>query len=44
LNLAYMHAFENDITESGVNIAGQTTLVKSRLSEDSVDFGITWRF
>lgn len=44
LNLGYMHAFENDITEHGINIAGQPTTLKSTLSEDSLDFGITWRF
>lgn len=44
MNVAYTHAFEKGNTESGVNIAGQPTTVKSRLSEDSVEFGITWRF
>jgi len=44
VNIAYMHAFENNITEHGVNIAGQPTTIKSTLSEDSVDFGLTWRF
>jgi long-chain fatty acid transport protein len=44
VNVGYMHAFENDITEHGVNIAGQATTLKSTLSEDSVEFGITWRF
>src|SRR6266566_5258437 len=34
VNVAYMHAFENNITEHGVNIAGQPTTIKSTLSED----------
>jgi long-chain fatty acid transport protein len=44
LNAGYTHAFKETITESGTNIAGQPTTLKSSLSEDSVEFGITWRF
>jgi long-chain fatty acid transport protein len=44
VNVAYMHVFENDITEHGTNIAGQATTIRTTFSEDSVDFGITWRF
>ncbi|HEY5991191.1 MAG TPA: outer membrane protein transport protein [Candidatus Udaeobacter sp.] len=44
LNIAYMHAFGHDVTEHGINIAGQPTRIKSTLSEDSVDLGLTWRF
>jgi long-chain fatty acid transport protein len=44
LNLGYMHAFENTITEHGTNLAGQPTTLKSSLSEDSVDLALSWRF
>jgi long-chain fatty acid transport protein len=48
LNLAYTHAFENQITETGsLALPGAPAIparIKSTLSEDSVDFGITWRF
>jgi long-chain fatty acid transport protein len=44
LNAGYMHAFENGVTEHGTDITGEPATIKSTLSEDSVDFGITWRF
>lgn len=44
LHLGYMHAFEETITESGTDIAGQPVELESTLSEDSIDFGFTWRF
>jgi long-chain fatty acid transport protein len=43
LNLGYMHAFENDIKEHGTFFGAKTT-VESKLYEDSIDFGLTWRF
>jgi long-chain fatty acid transport protein len=43
MNLGYVHAFENNIKESGTGFFGPETL-KSTLSEDSLDFGLTWRF
>jgi long-chain fatty acid transport protein len=43
LNLGYMHAFENDIEETGT-FFGADASIESTLSEDSVDFGLTWRF
>jgi long-chain fatty acid transport protein len=44
LNAGYTHAFKETITESGTNIAGQPTTLQSSLSEDSIEFGLTWRF
>jgi long-chain fatty acid transport protein len=44
VNLGYMHAFENSVSEGGTNLAGQSAGFKSRLSEDGVDFGFSWRF
>lgn len=44
LNMGYTHAFENTIAETGQMLGGPTASIKSSLSEDSVDFGITWRF
>lgn len=43
VHAGYMHAFSNTIRETGQGFAGLTTL-ESTLSEDSVDFGLTWRF
>jgi long-chain fatty acid transport protein len=40
-NLAFVHAFENDITERS---AGNAIVLESQLSEWSLDFGLTWRF
>lgn len=44
MNLGYMHAFEKSISESGTDPFGQPVTLKSTLSEDSLDFGLTWVF
>ena len=44
VNLAYSHAFSHSVTENGTNPFGQPTTIGSKLSEDSVDIGLTWRF
>jgi long-chain fatty acid transport protein len=45
VNLGYMHAFEETISENGTAPDGVTPVtLESKLSEDSVDFGLTWRF
>jgi long-chain fatty acid transport protein len=44
VNLGYMHAFENTITERGTDLVGNPALIQSSLSQDSVDIGLTWRF
>jgi len=43
LDLGYTHAFENSVKESGT-FMGAPVSIESSLSEDSIDFGITWRF
>lgn len=44
VNAGYTHAFEEDLSESGTNFAGQPVTLRSTLSEDSLEFGFTWRF
>jgi long-chain fatty acid transport protein len=44
LNLSYMHAFENKLSESGTAPDGSSANLTSKLSEDSLDFAFTWRF
>lgn len=41
VNLGYMHAFEETITETA---AGGAATLESTLSEDSLELGMTWRF
>jgi long-chain fatty acid transport protein len=43
-HLGVMHAFEKTISESGLDIAGTSVTLKSTLSENSLDFGLAWRF
>ena len=43
-SLGYMHAFKNDLSESGTTPFGQPVKIESELTEDSIDFGLTWRF
>jgi long-chain fatty acid transport protein len=44
LHAGYMHAFEETVKEDGTNLAGQPVTIESTLSEDSLEFGLTWRF
>jgi long-chain fatty acid transport protein len=44
LELGYTHAFKETIKESGTDPLGQPATLQSTLSEDSIEFGITWRF
>jgi len=44
LNVGYMYAFENDITETGTDPLGRPVELQSNLSEQAIDFGFTWRF
>ena len=44
INVGYMHAFQNSITSTGTNLASQPTSIKSTLSENGVDFGLSWKF
>ncbi len=44
IDLGVMYAPENTITEQGTDIAGTPTTIESKLSETSLDFGLTWRF
>ncbi len=44
INLSYVHAFENDITESGTAPDGSNAKLKSELYEDSLSFAFSWRF
>jgi long-chain fatty acid transport protein len=43
-HFGYMHAFENTIKEDGTDLTGQPVTLESSLSEDSLEFGFTWRF
>ncbi|MGD8925172.1 MAG: hypothetical protein PVG64_09575, partial [Syntrophobacterales bacterium] len=43
-NLGYMHAFKNDLEETGTDPFGTPAKFKSELYENSLDFGFTWRF
>jgi long-chain fatty acid transport protein len=42
--LGYMHAFKNDLDESGTDPFGNPVNIKSELTENSFDFGLVWRF
>jgi len=44
VNLGYMHAFTNSLSENGTDLTGQPVKIKSELTENAVDFGLTWRF
>jgi long-chain fatty acid transport protein len=44
VSVGYMHAFKNSITATGTNLASQPTSLRSSLSENGVDFGLSWKF
>ncbi|NJD56848.1 MAG: hypothetical protein FIA94_10650 [Nitrospirae bacterium] len=43
VDLGYTHAFKKSIKETGT-FGGAPVSIESELSEDSIDFGVTWRF
>lgn len=44
VNLGYVHAFKETVRESGLDPTGAPVTLESTLKEDSLDFGLTWRF
>ncbi|MGA1840794.1 MAG: OmpP1/FadL family transporter [bacterium] len=44
VHAGYMHAFKKEVKESGIAINGQPVTLESGLSEDSIDFSLTWRY
>jgi len=44
VDFSYMHAFENQLSESGTAPDGSSAKLKSKLSEDSISFAFSWRF
>ncbi len=44
VDLSYMHAFENDLTETGTAPDGSNAKLKSELAEDAISFAFSWRF
>ena len=44
ISVAYVHAFENTISETGTDIFGRPTTIESDLLENAVDFSLNWRF
>jgi long-chain fatty acid transport protein len=40
----FMHAFKKEVRESGTAINGQPVTLESGLSEDSIEFSLTWGF
>jgi len=44
MNLGYMHAFENSLSETGTDVTGTPVEIESELTENAIDFGLTWRF
>ncbi|MEE4265430.1 MAG: outer membrane protein transport protein [Desulfobacteraceae bacterium] len=44
MNLGYMHAFKNSLSEKGTDVTGTDVEIESELTENAIDFGLTWRF
>ncbi|MFZ5810982.1 MAG: OmpP1/FadL family transporter [Thermodesulfobacteriota bacterium] len=44
LDVSFMHAFENSISESGTDIYGNQASLESTLSESSLGIGLSWAF
>jgi long-subunit fatty acid transport protein len=44
IHAGYAHAFENKIKESGTSLVGTPASLESKLSENSLELGLTWRF
>jgi long-chain fatty acid transport protein len=44
MNVGYTHALEKSMSETGTDLMGQPVTLESTLSEESIDFGMTWNF
>ncbi len=45
INLSYMHAFQNTLSEQGSDLVGAgNAKIESKLYEDSLSFAFSWRF
>jgi long-chain fatty acid transport protein len=44
VNLGYMHAFKNDLSETGTDPFGNDVKIESELTENAIDLGLTWLF
>ena len=45
VNMGYMHAFKNKLKETGSDPFGNEGVeIESELTENAIDFGLTWRF
>jgi long-chain fatty acid transport protein len=45
VNIGYTHGFAKSISETGVNFGpGMPATLGAKLAEDSIDFGLSWRF
>ncbi len=44
MNLGYTHVFSKSISETGPNLAGNTSTIRSRLSEEIAQIGLNWRY
>ena len=44
VNIGYMQAFEETISETGTDFTGAPVTLESTLSETSLEFGLTWLF
>jgi len=44
IHMGYMHAFENKIKETGTGLDSNPASLQSKLYEDSLELGLTWRF
>ena len=44
LDFSYVHAFQNDLSETGTAPDGSNAKLKSELDEDSISFAFSWRF
>ncbi len=44
-HLGYMHAFKESLSETGTDVTGMNSVeIESELTENAIDFGLTWRF
>jgi long-chain fatty acid transport protein len=44
LDVSFMHAFENSVTETGTDLTGQPAELESELSENSLGISLSWIF
>jgi long-chain fatty acid transport protein len=44
IHVAYVHGFKETFTQTGTDVLGNPAVLESSVTQNSLDFGLQWRF